>query len=123
MRSGRSFQGHGQVHDRDGDAEHDGLHWNILLSTLDACLCRTRFLLELTGSQSYGTLYHAGAFYYAYDSGRGNAADTDVTRIFLEYLFRGHLCNGLRDSCSHKVDHLSSPDEVHHRNDDQPYKE
>ena len=43
--------------------------------------------------------------------------------IFREYLFRGHLSDGLCDSCPHHVDDAASPYYIHERDYHEPYEE
>ena len=46
-----------------------------------------------------------------------------MSRIFLENLVRRHFPDGLGDARAHEVDYLTAPDDIHERDDDQPYQE
>ena len=65
---------------------------------------------------------HAPRLDDADDTRHGDAAYADMACIVLENLLRCHFTYGLQHARVHQVDDLIAPNEVHARDDDEPYQ-
>ena len=82
-----------------------------------------RLSAEFACGKAEGRFDHSERLHDADDTCSRDASDTDVAGVVLEYLVRRHFADGHCYACVHKVDDLSAPDEVHKRDDDEPYEE
>lgn len=95
------------------NAEDNAFHRHVFIGAVAGFDFGARLFGELAGCKSDCRFYDAERFDDAYDAGCRNAADTDVSCVFLENLVCGHVSYGLCDAGVHEVNDLSAPDDVH----------
>ena len=105
------------------DADNHDFHRNVPLCPDDFGFCIGFLATEFFCGKSEGRFDYAEGFDDADDAGCGYASDAYVAGVVAENLVRGHFADCLGDACAHKVEHAAAPDEVHQRNDDEPYEE